>query len=371
MGFHQDAKIIEEIVQRRDPAFVSVHAGQQKEALRGLSASARDADKDAFLLAAMGVVAMAGNGHSRVIPNLAIDVVPHRIVMRDADPVMVVDGAAVPIISVNGSVPGPLFEAWRHLLAGSDTRQRMLSGIMMAWPAALRVAGVEGVTLHYALADGRNITCASDDRVEAASLYPVSDNGFLDPNHDDYALASGSMVQWQDGIWRIRIAGLKDVNSAEFLELAQRIQTRRDAGLVVDLRGNTGGDYTKARPLIDWLAKDWRGMHCAILVNGYTFSAAIVVAVLLVHRLGARVQLFGSDVGDTLAFYAEGDTAPLHQSGGLLRYASGWHDWQSGQADATTPQIIARDLVGIEALDIVSVPEASQLPTAMAFAQGH
>ena len=122
--------------------------------------------------------------------------------------------------------------------------------------------------------------------------------------------------------------------------------------------------------MIDWLAEHWRGMRCAILVNGYTFSAAIVVAVLLVYSLGARVRLFGSDVGDTLAFYAEGDTATLQQSGGLLRYASGWHDWERGLVAATTPQIIARDMVGIGALDIVSVPEALQLPTAMAFAQG-
>lgn len=369
MGFHQDVQVIEEIVQGRDPAFASVPVAARMGALETLHKSANIADKDSFLLAAMRVVALAGNGHSRVIPNLAIRVAPHRIILRDGRPALVVKGDPVPIVTVNGIATERLITAWAGLLAGTPTRRRMLSGIMMAWPAALRVAGADDDALRYDLEGGGRVVCAAQDLVDASSLFPVSDNGFLDPDIDDYALASDAMVAWHDGLWRIRIARLKDADTADFSAIVQTIQTRPDAGLIVDLRGNTGGDYTKAWALIDWLATDWRGARCAVLVNGYTFSAAIVVAVLLKHRLGARAQLFGSEVGDDLAFHAEGDTAQLKQSGGLFRYSSAWHDWQTGQPDATTPEYIAKEMVGIGSMDIAPIAEALQLQTARAFVQ--
>lgn len=370
MGFQEDASIVEEIVRTSDPAFAAVHGETLEDAIQRMHVAACGSDAEDFLLAAMRLVALAGNGHSRVIPNLAISVVPYRIVLRDGRASMVVDGAAEPIVSVNGVETEHLFVKWQALLAGTRTRQRMLSGLMMAWPAALRAAGVEGNTLSYELQSGRQIVSAADDHVGASTLYPVSDNGFIDPDVDEYAVAAGAMAAWQDGFWHLRIAELKDVRAAEFSTLVKRVQTRPDAGMVIDLRGNTGGDYTKALPLIDWLATQWRGARCAVLVNGYTFSAAIVVAVLLVHHLGARVRLFGSDVGDALAFHAEGDTAQLPQSGGLFRYSSAWHDWENGIVDVTTPEIIAQDMVGIGALEIVPVSEVLQMETATMFAQG-
>lgn len=368
MGFQQDAIIVEEIVRTRDPAFAAVTESARADAIARLHVTARAPDAEDFLLAAMRLAALAGNGHSRVIPNLAVRVVPHRIVMRDGQAAIVVNGRAEPIVSVNGVEPETLIASWPTVLAGTPTRQRMLSGLMMAWPAALRVAGIDAATLTYDLACGRRIACGPDDRVGAPGLYPVSDNGFPDPEVDDYAVPSGGLVVWRDGFWHIRIAELKTVRANDFSALVSLIRTRADAGLVIDLRGNTGGDYTKALPLIYWLATQRDGARCAVLVNGYTFSAAIVVAVLLVHRLGARVRVFGSAVGDALTFHAEGDTAQLEQSGGLFRYASGWHDWATGRVDATTPAIIARDMVGIGALDIVPVPEALQMQAAQAFA---
>lgn len=370
MGYERDAEMIAEVVLRRDPSFAPIDPRDCAAKLQDMQAAARRDDRDAFLLAAMRVAALARNGHSRIIPNAAIEVAAHRIVMHDGQPVLVCDGVAKRIIAINGQDPARLMSSWSELLAGTPARQRVLSGLMLAWPAALAVAGLDPLHLQYKLEDGRTLESLRSETVDALPLYPVSDPGGLDPAVDDFALSRGRMVQWQGGIWRIRINRMIDVAEADFDAVVQEVRAHAGAGIVVDLRGNTGGNYRLSRPLLNWLADEWHGERCAVLVNNYTFSAAIVMAVLMKHRLAARSAIFGADVGDSLQFYAEGGTITLPQSGGLFRYSTAWHDWQTGQADATTPAAIAAEMVGIGSLDIRAVPEADQMHAAVEFAKG-
>lgn len=369
MDFLNDLEIIEEVTLALDPAFRAVPADQLHARLSELKKLAgQGVGRDEFLLAAMRVVALAGNGHSRVIPNDAVSVFPHRVVLRDGGLGVVVGGHVVPVALVNETPVPDLMDIWSTYLAGTAARRSMLSGIMLVWPAALALAGIEG-DVRYHLSDGNVITCAKDDVEEARGRYPTSDPGFADLSVDPYALTSGGHVQWQDDVWRIRIADLKAVSPEALAAVPEVLATGSAAGVVVDLRGNPGGDFTKAIPLIDWMATEWRGARCAVLVDSFTFSAAIVVAVLLAHRLQGQVQVIGQDMGDDLRFFAEGDTFALPDSGAALRYSTALHDWRGGVADDTTPAVIAQHLVAAQDVPVCCIAHRLQDATAIAFAR--
>ncbi|MEO0379356.1 MAG: hypothetical protein AAF252_03750 [Pseudomonadota bacterium] len=368
MGFGRDIEVIESVVLGGDPAFDRVPRAVLDKALLRLRTQARQSGNDAFLLAAMEVVALAGNGHSRVIPNAAISVIPRRIVMRDGCPALVEGGRAHRILSVNGIETEQLFSAWQGFLAGNFTRQRVLSGIMMVWPAALQLAGAgQGEDVRYRLANGAERAFSTQDIVPALPFYPVSDTGALDPLRDDHGLPDGSVLAWRDGLWWWRIADLKRLEAGQVAHGVSQMSEQHGANVVVDLRGNPGGSFLNALPLIDWLRTDWRGTRCAVLVNAYTFSAAIVTAALLSQHLGTRARLFGSDMGDDLAFFAEGDTADLPESGAHLRHSTAWHDWEHGQAADNTPEESARHLVAAGPLRIEQFAHGDQEAAAMAF----
>lgn len=85
-------------------------------------------------------------------------------------------------------------------------------------------------------------------------------------------------------------------------------------------------------------------MAFAVLVDKFTFSAALVTAALL--KVYAGGQLVGEEMGDNARFHAEGGQETLSWSGLTIRYSDGWHDWEDGRADPLlTPPEIAREMV--------------------------
>ncbi len=90
----------------------------------------------------------------------------------------------------------------------------------------------------------------------------------------------------------------------------------------------------------------------ALLVDKFTFSAAIVFVAILKHRLGARLKLIGEEMGDGLTFFAEGGTIDLSSSSAVVRYSSAFHDWAGGRIDETTPKEIAEEIVPVGTLEL-------------------
>jgi len=113
------------------------------------------------------------------------------------------------------------------------------------------------------------------------------------------------------------------------------------------VRGNKGGDFRKTLPLIWAYSNGGVARRVAVLVDKFTFSAAIVFAALMKHRLGTRLTLIGEDMGDGLTFFAEGGMLDLPKSGAVVRYSTAFHDWSDGHADETTPPEIAKALVAV------------------------
>jgi hypothetical protein len=141
-------------------------------------------------------------------------------------------------------------------------------------------------------------------------------------------------------------------------EAADRASLRPDAPLLIDVRGNTGGNFLSTMPLIDAISAGAEHRRVGVLVDKFSFSAAIVFVAILKHRLGARLSLIGEEMGDGLTFFAEGGTRDL-STGAAVRYASAFHDWATGRTDETTPQEIAEAIVPVGSLELDRIWVAS------------
>ena len=102
--------------------------------------------------------------------------------------------------------------------------------------------------------------------------------------------------------------------------------------LVVDLRGNDGGDFAvfveAAKWLPDKVADDG---HLYILVGSQTFSAAINGTALLKYYGGEKVSIIGSPMGDREQYWSEwGRDFRLPNSDFKVTYTTGYHDWANG-----------------------------------------
>jgi hypothetical protein len=133
---------------------------------------------------------------------------------------------------------------------------------------------------------------------------------------------------------------------------AGQITATAPSFLVIDLRGNTGGDFLTTLPLINAISTARKLRDCVVLVDKFTFSAAIVFVALLKHRLGERLTVVGEEMGDGLRFFAEGGTITLPQSKAALRYSTAFHDWETGIAASTTPPEIIEQLVAAGPIEI-------------------
>lgn len=286
---------------------------------------------DARLLAAMRLFALAGNGHTRLIPNAAVRVFPLRLIWSGESLWSFPEGREV--VHVNSVPVEGLFSRLTPYLAGTAPRQRVIGALPLVWPAALVEIGapVEGEKVTYGFDDGTERTVGEGDLVDALPLYPVSEQGFPTPGTDPYPA--------RDGI--LRLPSFAPTGPVEArIGAACDMLDRHRGPLVVDLRGNAGGDFIRHLPILDQI--ETRGGPVSVLVDRFTFSAAIVFAAVCKARAGARIV--GEEMGDGPAFWAEGGTLTLPESGAAIRYSNGWHDWETGIAAPDTPREIARHM---------------------------
>jgi hypothetical protein len=105
--------------------------------------------------------------------------------------------------------------------------------------------------------------------------------------------------------------------------------------VVIDLRFNSGGDFTKIIIFSQALPRILPQARIFVLVGPGTFSAAIIMAAMLKGHGGDRVVLVGETMGDHPQFWAEGTAKLLPNSGIPVRYASGYQDWSNGCDDVS------------------------------------
>jgi hypothetical protein len=366
MSMFHDLERIERTVLPTDPSFRAIGREEINRHLDDARQNARANAKDAFLLSLMRLLALPGNGHTRLIPNNAISVLPLRFatigtaVRLLGAPSGFAAAIGGELTSVNGVPVSEIEVAAAPFLAGTRQRKRVIGPILLAWPGALVRLGVFSGSgkIHYRIRNetGQISELVPDtaETVPGSALYPRNEHGGAD------ALWSPrTFLEVRDFGQRgllMLLPSFFDPGGTELSkavsEAADRAGSRPDVPLLLDVRGNSGGDFLRTMPLIDAILAGAKERRVGVLVDKFTFSAAIVFVAILKHRLGARLMLFGEEMGDGLTFFAEGGTIDLSTGGAVVRYSSALHDWAGGRIDDTTPSEIAKQIVPVGTLQL-------------------
>jgi len=131
----------------------------------------------------------------------------------------------------------------------------------------------------------------------------------------------------------VQLQSIGDVGShriAPFLAAAEAtLHANPPCAVILDLRGDGGGDYTNtwhlAHALPNLLAP---GGRIFVLTNSQTFSAAITTAAFVKDAGGDRVTIIGEPVGDRLSFFSEGSRACLPNLKVCVYAQTAKHDYQ-------------------------------------------
>jgi hypothetical protein len=366
MSMIQDLKQIVITVLPTDPSFRLIGREELERHINEARQSALANSKDEFLLSLMRLLAIPGNGHTRLIPNDAILVLPLRFATIGTT-VRLLDATSGfseaiggDLISINGVPAGEIEVAAEKFLAGTRQRKRVIGPILFAWPSALRHLGVTsgGDAIAYRIRSetGQISELLLDpvNGVPGSSFYPRNEHGKADAS-----LSPTSFLEIKDygqpGLLLVLPSFFDPGESAlsdAVSEAKDLVRSRPGLPLLIDVRGNTGGDFLRTMPLIDAISEGAQDRRVGVLVDKFTFSAAIVFVAILKHRLGERLVLIGEEMGDGLTFFAEGGTLDLSSSGAVVRYSSAFHDWAGGRIDETTPAEIAERIVPVGTLDL-------------------
>ena len=366
MSLIDDLEQIQRTVLRTDPSFQAIEREEIDHHLNEVRQTASANAKDEFLLSVMQLLALPGNGHTRLIPNDAISILPLRFVtigtavrLLGAPPEFA-EAIGSKLMSINGVPVSEIEVAAASFLAGTRQRKRVIGPILFAWPSALLRLGVfSGCgTIEYQLRAEtgriRKLVPNMSTRVPGSTLYPRNEHG-----KTDACWSPTSFVEIKDFDRRGLLMALPsffDPSEADLSiavsEAVGRLKSHACTPVLFDVRGNTGGSFLLTLPLIDAIAKGAEDRWVGVLVDKFTFSAAIVFVAILKHRLGPRLKIFGEEMGDGLTFYAEGGTIDLSTDGAVVRYSSAFHDWAEGRIDETTPTKIAKEVIAVGKLDL-------------------
>ncbi len=364
MSLTQDFEQILKTALPTDPSFRRIEQTVMDRFVGDTRRYALEGSKEAFLFSAMRLLALPDNGHTRLIPNDAISVLPLRFVSvgKAVHLVGTAPETTAPkgeLIAVNGTPLSQIEAASKGCLAGTRQRKRAIGSILLAWPYAMNRLGFSSKndTTEYRVQDEKgqitDFKVENRNTVPASTLYPRNEHGKADP-----AWTPKRFVEIED--WRgfglsILLPSFFDPGENALPKAisgaAEQVRARSEETLLIDIRGNTGGDFLQTMPLIDAITEN-TGRQVVVLVDKFTFSAAIVFVAILKHRLGRRLKLIGEEMGDALMFFAEGGLLDLPASGAVVRYSSAFHDWENGTSDETTPAEIAQLVVPAGALDL-------------------
>jgi hypothetical protein len=117
-----------------------------------------------------------------------------------------------------------------------------------------------------------------------------------------------------------------------FLAQARRtIAEARPQNVILDMRFNGGGDYTKTAGFMADLPKTIPAEgRVFVITDAATFSAGISSVGFVKQSRPRQVTIVGEPIGDRLIFYGEPRDLTLPNSGIGMSYSTGLHDYRHG-----------------------------------------
>ncbi|MDP3527250.1 MAG: peptidase S41, partial [Hoeflea sp.] len=192
MSMIQDLMQIVTTVLPTDPSFRLIGREEMDRHINEARQNALANSKDEFLLSLMRLLALPGNGHTRLIPNGAISVIPLRFAtigtaVRLLDSMSGFSEAiGGELISINSVPVGEIEVAAEEFLAGTRQRKRVIGAILFVWPSALRRLGVSsgGDTIEYRIRNETGqiseLLLDTANGVPGSTFYPRNEHGKAD-----------------------------------------------------------------------------------------------------------------------------------------------------------------------------------------------
>jgi len=304
-----------------------------------------------FDMAVARLVALSGNGHTGAKLSARLDrygVVPLRMAWFEEGLFVVAAADSAPdvlarkVVSIDGHPVEEAFAAAKPYLSGTEEHARIevLRSIFIC-PAFLHVlwpdADANSITLGFGDADV-TFDAETPDNAEPLRWLPETEafaHFYGGRPADLYTLPYGN-----DGVY-LRMNKVwgseKTPLPAQLAAFASSAPPGGWKWMILDLRFNSGGDYTQTldftKELPDLLAKDGK---LWLLTGNDTFSAAIVTLARAKYFVGSRTHIIGEKIGDHDVFWGEtGKPFVLRNSGLGISYATGMHDWVHGCSDLT------------------------------------
>lgn len=322
-------------------------------------------DKERLRVALMRIAALADNGHTGVyFGKGGQNFMPLRVTLF-ADGLYVLraksayaDLLGARVESIEGKPVREVIAVLEQLHGGAEGWRRNNAATYIQSPEILYGAGVGSRS------DQTNWTFRLPDGSEVTRALPGESAGESEPLAQMSRWLSPQKMKGESSDWRALIAddaglpfSLRDFNSrfrrawidhgctlfiqikaiadadnqsiGDFLSATtDEMRAHPPCNIVLDMRFNSGGDYTKianfASHLPDFLPSLGR---IYLLTGAQTFSAAITATAFVKQAAGPRVIILGEPVGDRLSFYGEGNSGCLPHDDLCLHFATGMHDY--------------------------------------------
>ena len=260
--------------------------------------------------------------------------------------------------SIEGRPTRDVIAALEQLHGGTEGWRRTRAAVYVQWPDILYGDAIGSRP------DQTQWTFRLPNGSEVTRTLPGEISGENEPHADMTRWLSPEKMKGESSNWRALFSGdadlplsLRDFNSifrrawiddgctlfiqlkanadadkqhiGDFLSATtDEMRAHPPCNIILDMRFNTGGDYTKAARFASHLPDFVPSRGRIYLLTGpQTFSAAITTIAFVKQAAGSRAIILGEPVGDRLTFYGEGNAGCLPHEDLCLHYATGMHDY--------------------------------------------
>jgi len=349
-----------------DRSFSPMARAQANRQIAELKSEHAPLDRERFQVALMRITALANNGHTNLYYGQGSPqkLIPLRVVMF-ADGLYVLraksayaDLLGARVESIEGRLTHDVIAALEQLHGGTEGWRRIHAAIYVQSPEILYGDAIgsrpDQTQWTFRLLNGSEVT----------RTLPAEISSKHEPQAQMTRWLSPQKMQGEPSNWRALVSddadlplSLRDFNATfrrawidhgctlfiqlkaiadadkqhigDFLSATtDEMRAHPPCNIILDMRFNSGGDYTKAARfashLPDYVPPSGR---IYLLTGPQTFSAAITTTAFVKQAAGSRGIILGEPVGDRLTFFGEGNEGCLPHEDFCLHYATGMHNY--------------------------------------------